>query len=210
MRGCRPVQADLKKAHRRFEQREPRDFIYRASTELVENVLAGTSDLTMGQAIAVLLQIWNRVYYSGKGRHLSKKHIDGLDAVVGACPEITSIYRNKALETATDNEFKYAEKAFNRFEHIAGHVGAAKALHLLAPRFFPLWDTAIAWAYGVSFIKDVRTGSQYVDFIRETREQVISLGGESKAGKDVVKLLDEYNYMICTVDERAKKHKANQ
>jgi len=176
----------------------------------VESVLAGTSDLTMGQAVAVLLQIWNRVYYLGQGRHLSKKHIDGLDAAINAYPEIATVYLWKPLADATESDFEYSKNVFNRLEKVAGHVGAAKVLHLLAPRFFPLWDTNIAKDYGVSFEKGVPTGSHYVDFMKETIEQIAFLGGEVKAGTDVVKLIDEYNYMVCTVDERRKKQKTSR
>ena len=61
---------------------------------------------------------------------------------------------------------------FQDFEEILGPVGAAKALHLLAPEFFPLWDRAIASAYGVPLRKVGRNAEQYLAFIRMTREQV--------------------------------------
>jgi hypothetical protein len=38
---------------------------------------------------------------------------------------------------------------FAAFEQELGAVGTAKALNVLAPNFFSLWDNAIAYGYGV-------------------------------------------------------------
>lgn len=55
----------------------------------------------------------------------------------------------------TARQQRYMDEAtvkgvFKSFEKVLGPVGATKCLHLLAPRFFPLWDRAIAEAYGLA------------------------------------------------------------
>ena len=53
----------VKKARKAFEAREPRGLFYRAATELVVLALRGATSLTVAEALAVLLQTWNKAYY---------------------------------------------------------------------------------------------------------------------------------------------------
>jgi hypothetical protein len=55
---------------------------------------------------------------------------------------------------------------FGLFRAECGPVGAGKALHVLAPNFFPLWDNAIAESYGVA------TETGYFQFINIVKQQV--------------------------------------
>ncbi len=55
--------ADIKKAREAFEANEPRDLFYRVATELVDLALRRAISLTVPDALAVLLQAWNKAYY---------------------------------------------------------------------------------------------------------------------------------------------------
>jgi len=89
-------------------------------------------------------------------------------------------------------------------------TGASKVLHVLQPRMFVMWDTAIRGGYA---IKDGSESSDYASwFLRrmqcEAREAVDSFVAETKlerrvavpeleklgGGRPITKLLDEYNY----------------
>jgi hypothetical protein len=72
-----------------------------------------------------------------------------------------------------------------------------KALHVLAPNFFPLWDNPIAESYGV----DKRMG--YFQFISIVKGQVASLPEEIAPGVTALKALDEYNYLQASVTRKA-------
>ena len=75
-------------------------------------------------------------------------------------------------------------------------TGASKALHLLALRFFPLWDGAIAEiAYGL-YARDDR---DYWRLLCATAEQVLAVGGEAGLGRNPLKAIDEYNYCRYTL-----------
>jgi hypothetical protein len=52
------------------------------------------------------------------------------------------------------------------FKKVLGKTGAAKSLHLLAPRFFPLWDTKIAKTYGV---KNGMEADRYLHLADDTK-----------------------------------------
>jgi hypothetical protein len=84
--------------------------------------------------------------------------------------------------------------AFGDFEAALGPVGAANALRLLAPRFLPLWDRAIAIA--IQYTRHLRrtgtNGGHYLEFMRECREQSIAVGGDTAtAERNMLKALDE-------------------
>lgn len=76
--GIWPTAADLVKARRIFRSRESRDVLYRAATYLVEQALEGRAPITLSEALAVLLQTWNRAYY--QYRPPGPDHLDKIDA----------------------------------------------------------------------------------------------------------------------------------
>jgi hypothetical protein len=83
---------------------------------------------------------------------------------------------------------------FKRFEWLLGPVGAAKALHLLAPRLFPLWDNAIAKANGVRILGRGENAKRYCFFMTAMKEQIEALGGQKRIGRNPLKALDEFYY----------------
>ena len=76
-------------------------------------------------------------------------------------------------------------------------VSVAKALHLLAPKFFPLWDTKIAKAYKCYYNKN--PAEKYVSFCKITKDMADEVKNYiSRSDKTVIKLIDEYNYSKYT------------
>lgn len=79
-------------------------------------------------------------------------------------------------------------------------VSVAKAFHLLAPDFFPLWDDAIAKAYGSYWSNDPRKGAgKYWAFMVKTRRIVEHFQEHSDeiqaiSERPILKLIDEYSY----------------
>ena len=60
---CKITADDLQRARDAYEKNVPRDLFYRAATILVSSALAATVELTVGEALSVLLETWNRAYY---------------------------------------------------------------------------------------------------------------------------------------------------
>jgi hypothetical protein len=191
----RPNPNDLARAHEAFRARESRDLFYRAATALVRLAKDGSVDLTTGEAIAVLLRTWNKAYYqyhpNGTADYaiieeLIAKHGDWLRSVA-----------EREIASLTDADEESLLAIFGDFEITLGPVGAAKALHLLAPRFMPLWDRAIAAEYTGHLGPMGSNGWRYLRFMRECRLQCIAAGGEAAAADgNILKALDEYNYCV--------------
>lgn len=106
-------------------------------------------------------------------------------------------YRQREIESQTDQDEGPVKELFAAFEEVLYPVGAAKCLHLLAPGFFPLWDGAIAKGYGLSLGRRGENAGRYWRFMQVAREQTRRLGG-SFMGDNPLKSLDEYNYCVYT------------
>jgi len=79
-----------------------------------------------------------------------------------------------------------------------GPVGAAKALHLLALGFLPLWDRAIAVAYGLTLGATGTNSPRYARLAFIAKDQAKKIGGNTILGRNVLKAIDEYNYCRFT------------
>ena len=75
-----PTVRELKKANKTFLRNEPRDIFYRAANELVELAIQGNTKLTLSEAIATLLQSWNKSFY--QYRKFDNKHFQILDKLL--------------------------------------------------------------------------------------------------------------------------------
>lgn len=58
-----PSIKDLKRARKVFLENEPRDLFYKVATELVELSIKERTKVKLSEALAVLLQTWNRAYH---------------------------------------------------------------------------------------------------------------------------------------------------
>ncbi len=194
----RPNLNDLEAARAAFEANEPRDLFYRAATELVELALRRATSLTVAEALAVLLQTWNKAYY--QYRRFDAQHFQSIEAVVAENLDALEAFRPRSIDNLSPEDEGPVRTLFSRFERVLGPVGAAKCLHLLAPRFFPLWDRAIAESYALPLSRAGTNAVRYYAFMLITRAQVAALGGEEATGRNPLKAIDEFNY--CRITKR--------
>ena len=192
----RPSHNDLDAARSAFEANEPRDLFYRAATELVDFALRRTTSLTVAEALAVLLQTWNRAYY--QYRRLDSQHFHAIEELVGGNLVALEALRPRAIDSLAPDDEAQIRELFTRFERVLGPVGAAKSLHLLAPRFFPLWDRAIAEVYALPLSRAGTNAVRYYAFMLIVRAQAGALGGEAAIGRNPLKAIDEFNYCRFT------------
>ncbi|KPL87110.1 hypothetical protein [Ardenticatena maritima] len=191
-----PTIQDIEAARRSFEANEPRDLFYRAATELVSLALEGRTSLSVAEALAVLLQTWNKMFY--QYRKFDSQHFADIERLISDHYSLLLTFRQRSIEDFNQEDEGKIRSVFKAFEVILGPVGAAKCLHLLAPHFFPLWDRAIAKAYGFPLGKIGTNAERYCRFMRIVKEQVQSLGGEQTIGRNPLKAIDEYNYCKYT------------
>lgn len=183
---------DVKKARETFEANEPRDLFYRAATELVDLSLRGATSLTVAEALAILLQTWNKAYY--QYRKFDNAHFTDFERLLATHQVTLTRFRHQAIDDLDRRERTTITNLFQAFEDVLGPVGAAKALHLLAPTLFPLWDRAIAKAYDLALGQAGTNGNRYWRFMLISQHQCLQLKREDPSCQNPLKLIDEYNY----------------
>ena len=193
-----PTLTALLAARDRYREIEARDLFYRAATDLVRRARDDqASPLTLGEAVAVLLFSWNSALY--RYTPATVDHVARIESLLTANLPALDRWRPGELHPAALlGESTEIAATFTDFETLLGPVGGAKALHLLAPGFFPIWDDKIAAAYGCRLGKAGTNGRRYVRFMSCTAEQCQRLRGELGVPADLVKALDEWNYVTIT------------
>jgi hypothetical protein len=184
--------AEVRAARKAFETNEPRDLFYRSATELVGLALREPDRLAVADALAILLQTWNKNYYRSH-KAFDAAHFAEIDALLLKYRAQLRAYRERRIEGLRDVDEEGVLAMFEDFETVLGPVGAAKALHLLAPTFFPLWDRTIAKKYGVPLDGTYTKAGTYWSFMRTSKQQSRELIAEGYTG-NTLKAIDEWNY----------------
>lgn len=201
--------AELENECRAFEQWEPRDSMYRVSTFLVREWWSDTAKLL--DALSVLLLIWNGAFYryGPFDEALAESCLLQNSGSLAAFREREISSFCEADEAEVGRLFKAISDALKRkVDGVESPVSAGKALHLLAPNFFPLWDQYIAPAYDCPYTGEIAQ-VPYIVFMRKIRQIALELNAELAADigtrkewmvqKPLPKRIDEYNYMKYTV-----------
>jgi hypothetical protein len=203
-----PTVVHLQKAREEFKRIEPRDFFYWSVSKLVASVLdANSRDGTINElvrALMMLLTTWNKNYYrffdDRRPGMTLEEHFGELENVLSKHFDRLIKLRSQRIDETTEIAERDIQEVFEDFTRVLGRVGAAKCLHLLAPRLFPLWDAAILKGYGLDkgeFRK--RTDAErYVAFIGISKAQIENLGEFKTLIDNPLKSIDEYNYCRFT------------
>jgi hypothetical protein len=207
--------SELETECRAFEEWEPRDSMYRVSTFLVREWWCDPAKLV--DALSVLLLIWNGAFY---------RYGTFDEAVAESCLQengaTLTAFREREISTFSGADEADAGRLFNvisealarKIDGVESPVSAGKALHLLAPNFFPLWDQYIGPAYDCPYAGEVARVA-YIVFMRKIRSVAIQLNAalasdrspqkEWLSQKPLLKRIDEYNYMKYTIPAMKQK-----
>ena len=184
-----------------FEKHEKRDAMYKVATFLVSSSWGKPADMADG--LGVLLLTWNQAFYRAGSFDFSR-----LEKCIAKNLKKIDNFRKRGISSLSRSDEEDIRKLFNRFLDALridsgkntgrrSPVGVAKALHLLAPNFFPLWDASIERAYGC--YDNEKADEKYVAFCwiskafaSEVKKYV------NRSDKTVLKLIDEYNYSKYT------------
>jgi hypothetical protein len=198
-----PIPADFKKGYLAFQKREKRDSMYRTATFLVAHFWGKPAE--MADSLGVLLLTWNHAFY-----RYGIFDFDKLEDCISRNLPLLDKYRNSSILNYTPADDKAIKHLFQQFldalrihdgkkKGAKSPVAVAKALHLLAPDFFPLWDYKIARAYGCAYSSN--PAEKYHVFFRKSKdmaERLQSSVNPNSMGKTLLKLIDEYNYAKYT------------
>ena len=189
--------SELKAGYKAFQDHEVRDAMYKTATFLVKHFWR--SHREMADGLGVLLLTWNHSFY-----RYGLLDLSALEKCIARNQHTLNSFRNRNILSYISADNAVINKLYEQFlvalqiadGKLAGRqspVAVAKALHLLAPAFFPLWDDKIAKAYNCHY--------QYIPFIQKMKTLTELLAPEvdiESTGKTLLKLIDEYNYAKFT------------
>lgn len=191
-------------AHKTFMREEVRGFVYRLAMEERQR--------SPENAILLLLIVWNVKAYKD---HIATGWLTFLQKHKKALEDgIMAINNDPRLSALRDANLRAINIPQNRhsikecFEHFmridrVGPTGVSKALHVLMPNLFVMWDDRIRSAY-----RCAGNGSEdgYLKFLQLMQGAASSLeesvwGNVCRQCDDfsIPKLLDEYNYVSYTL-----------
>lgn len=193
--------AELQRGCTAYRANEPRDSIYTVAYTLLHQWWGNLPRVV--DALTVLLLVWNARYYQWNNFYLDGTRLER--CLTAKWPAIDSFHRRDIMSFVPADQPAVRhlfDSLLQALQINVGNllrtspVGVAKALHLLAPAFFPLWDTDIAAAYGCN---PLGGAGEYLRFFAEIRRIAAGLRGASQVpGKTLVKQIDEYNFARFT------------
>ena len=195
------TQEEFCKGIEEFEKREKRDAMYKIATFIISYYWGKPFDMANG--LGVLLLTWNQAFY-----RYGTFDFDKLERCIDINFKKLETFRKRSITSLLESDEKNITDLFKKFlkalqidsGKIQGRtspVAVSKALHILAPDFFPIWDQKIAKAYGYNYYKNPE--KQYFSFCRFIK----NVAGEVEdyavhSDKTLVKLIDEYNFSKYT------------
>lgn len=194
---------EFRRGYLAFQKWEKRDAMYSIATFLVNYYWGNPAKLA--DSVGVLLLTWNNAFY-----RYGLFNFEMLEQCIRTNLTELDQYRKRTIldyEGADSmqiqnlfEQFREASKRLDKYGVEArSPVSVAKALHMLAPGFFPLWDSKIAKAYGYNYSSNPK--GKYVAFCEDMKEIADKLHPHveiEETGKTLLKLIDEYNYAKYT------------
>lgn len=203
MRTQYPVEPqEIERGSNVFREHEKRDAMYKVATFLVEHFWG--KPLEMADALGVLLLTWNNAFY-----RYGEFDFHKLEQTLSRRMSILKAFRDRTILSFCEADIETIQDLFNDFlttlkisdgksKERKSPVAVAKALHLIAPAFFPLWDKKIALEYGCDYSED--PSGTYLKFILISKVMAERLKDKvgTSPGKSLLKIIDEYNYARFT------------
>jgi hypothetical protein len=210
---------ELLKGCSAYHAHELRDSVYVVARHWIEQFWDSTDDIVDG--LIVLLLSWNANFYRFSPANFSLLP----QAIEKSRPLLERLRKKTIIDFLPDNDQEQITEMFDFFmvgtRTQKGHspVGAAKALHLLVPDSFPIWDERIAKHYSCYWYHAGSASEKYLKFMAIAKSDLdrllnsLSPSGDSReAGFELfcrpcpvaskwrspLKIIDEYNYAKYT------------
>jgi len=193
-----PTKEEFLQGIRAFKLKEPRGTVY---FEALKELREGWGDpKAMAGAIAILLRSWHLAFY----RFGTLDDARLVECVREQLPALVAI-RERNIDSLDTGDEELIRNLFNAFRTALrggkggvqeSGVAPAKALHLIAPGFLPIWDNAIAYRYGWVLMWP----HDYVFFCWQMKEMAAAVASYMKPDDKctVLKRVDEFNYSAYT------------
>jgi hypothetical protein len=186
--------------------KEPRAFCYELATDFISNAkkAAGQNwyeDINTKKGVLLLLFTWNFAAPITK-----KLTFDGIGRLLKLASEDLRFLEPYSITTAGEDAWGRARNAFDVFAPECGQTGASKALSLLNPQLFVMWDTAIRKRLNKGLIRGIgngESGEQYVILLKGVQGLIKKYNIAAKVPVEAIaKKFDEYNFVQLVMNKK--------
>ena len=188
-------------------QREPRSFCYDIATNFIRKAKNTSGkdwyvDINTASGVLLLLFTWNFAAQETK-----KLNFQNIESLIREAKDDLIFLEKYTIKTADNNAWCVIKHVFDLFRNLLGQTGASKALSLLNPELFVMWDTAIRKRLKRELIPGIRNGERgeyYVKFLKGMQKIIEDYHIAEKLPKNsvVAKKVDEYNYMTIVKKQK--------
>jgi hypothetical protein len=193
-----PSEAEFKAAIAAYRARETRGPVYFHALRHLAEGWGNTIEMATG--IGLLLKSWHNNFY-----RFGPYDPTRLAACLEKNMTILGIMHERAIDSFAPEDEPHVRRLFSGFTAALrggkkgeqeSTVAAAKAMHLLAPGFLPLWDNPIAGAYN----QFPMWAHNYISFCWQMKELARAVQGYVANPDDctTLKRVDEFNYAVYT------------
>lgn len=185
-----------------FRANERRGHVYFSALNHMQANWSRPSEIAAG--IKMLLDLWHNAFY-----RFGAFDIDRLTVCLSNTMEVIDHFRHMDIRRMSEDDEAITKQLFNalldalRGGNRRSPVAVVKALHLLAPGYFPLWDTKIAVAHGFCWVYADFGAKEYIPFCWKMRRVAEVLrecpcATNAQPPRSILKLMDEYYYSKYT------------
>jgi len=177
-----------------FETHEPRSFVYTLALKMIKkDENDWQSDHSTQEAILLLLWSWNFA-----AKETKKLNFNNLGQLLQeSLGDLKTLECVKIEDINGNNE--NIKNVFGKFKDLMGQTGASKALSLLNPDLFMMWDTKIRRGLGriIPGIDNGSTVENYINYLNGIKEIIeqYNIRKNVNNGDKVLKKLDEFHYV---------------
>ncbi len=193
-----PTRGEFRAAIEEFNRKERRAYVYYVALEAL--TVGWGNPTKMSGAIGVLLEIWHNAFYRFGPFNLTELK----NCLADHLPSLGAL-RPRTIQSLSKEDEQTIRELFDSFTRALrggkggtaeSTVATAKALHLLAPGFLPLWDNLIALAYGHFLM----WADDYLAFCWQMKELAEAVASYVDAPDQctLLKRIDEFNYAVYT------------
>jgi hypothetical protein len=151
----------------------------------------------MSKGVDKIIRGWNRFYAGFDAKALTSTIETNLSTLDGfRIRDIRSYVPDDRISLL--QLFETFEEALKRtHDNRISTVSVGKALSLFSPRFLPIWDSNIAFAYNCMYVHGAKEYISFMDIMKRLAQRVercVPINDD----RPLLKRLDEYNYSKYT------------
>lgn len=188
---------------------EPRAFCYDLATQFINQAknISGTEwyeDTNTVKGVLLLLYTWNFA-----AKETKKLNFQNVGELIRNAKNDLKFLEKYSIRNADDSAWQVIKRLFDQFRKLLGQTGASKALSLLNPDLFVMWDTAIRKRLNKRLIPGImngQSGEYYVIFLKGIQKIIEEYRIVEKLPQNsvIAKKVDEYNYVRIVMNKKLR------